>query len=92
MVQKYGECEVFESYETYARECSTHKRDFEECLKAQLRQAQEWREKAEELLKLCYENLDDDLEERPLRHSIGNIIGRIRALSALETGKEKQHE
>jgi hypothetical protein len=24
-----------------------------------------------------------------MRHSIGNIIGRIRALSALETGKEK---
>lgn len=58
-------------------------------LRSQLQKAQEWREKAEELLKLCYENLDDDLEERPMRHSIGNIIGRIRALSALETGKEK---
>ena len=37
-------------------------------------------EKLVELLRLAGENLEDDLEERPMRHSLGNLTARIKAL------------
>lgn len=35
-----------------------------------------------DLLKLSMENFDDDLEERPMRHSIGKLYARIKHMLA----------
>ena len=37
-------------------------------------------EKLVELAKLCYDVIEDDLEERPARHSLGNLSARLRAI------------
>ena len=42
-------------------------------------------EKLVELAKLCYDVIEDDLEERPARHSLGNLSARLRAI--LKEGK-----
>ena len=37
-------------------------------------------EKLMELAQLCYDVIEDDLEERPARHSLGNLSARLRTL------------
>ena len=37
-------------------------------------------DKLVELAKLCYDVIEDDLEERPARHSLGNLSARLRAI------------
>ena len=37
-------------------------------------------DKLVELAQLAYDVIEDDLEERPARHSLGNLSARLRAL------------
>jgi len=41
-------------------------------------------ERMKELLQLAYDVIEDDLEERPARHSLGHLAARIRVLLAEE--------
>jgi hypothetical protein len=40
-----------------------------------------------ELAKMAYENLDDDIENKPMRHSCGRLIAGLRAAIAKAEGK-----
>ena len=46
-------------------------------------------ERMRELLQLAYDVIEDDLEERPARHSLGHLAARIRVLLAEEKEDEE---
>lgn len=47
-----------------------------------VRQVEEENAALRELCQRAYENLDDDIENKPMRHSCGNLIANLRAALA----------
>jgi len=50
------------------------------CIEKLMFDLRDQHEKLVELAQLAYDVIEDDLEERPARHSLGNLSARLRAL------------